>query len=176
MVHQGQRQPQALLHPQGKLLELLFAGVVEAHLLQSAVHTGLPGDPPLAAVILQVLPRRQIGVKAGDLHHGPDPGPGGGDPLLTGLSEELDLPGGGHGLGGQHADDRGLARAVAPHQAVDLPFFDIEVHALHRRSAAVLFGQCAGHQYGFRHMASAFLFWDHDASIGDSQQIPLNER
>ncbi|MPN23865.1 hypothetical protein SDC9_171258 [bioreactor metagenome] len=81
------------------MLEMLVAGVLKVHKLQRLVHAPLSGNPPLKAVILQVLAGAQIGVESRAVRHHPGARPGPGKPGVGGLAEELDLSRGGKALG-----------------------------------------------------------------------------
>ena len=144
MVHEGQGQAQPLLHAQGEVLEGLFPCGGQIHLLQHLVHHPPAGNAPLEAVVLQVLPRRQVGVEARGLHHGPGAGAGPGQGLLPRLAEQGELPLGGGRLGRHHPDDGGLARPVAAHQAVNLPLGNGQVGVIHRQVVPVPLGQPLG--------------------------------
>ena len=144
VVHEGQGQAQPLLHAQGEGLELLFPRVRQPHLLQGLVHALLSGNAPLDAVVLQVLPGGEVGVKGGDLHHGSGAGAGPGQGGGGGGPEQGDLPGGGVGLAGDEADEGGLARPVAAHQPENLPLFHGQGGVIQGQSVAVPAGQVPG--------------------------------
>ena len=110
-----------------------------------------PRYAPLTAVILQVLLGGEVGIKAGDLHHGPGTGPGLLQLPLPYGPKKLYLSGGGHRLGRCHPYDSGLARAVAAHKTVDLPLGNGQIHMVYRQMTAVAFCQATGHQYVFCH-------------------------
>lgn len=120
-VHQRQRQPQALLHAQREVFELLLPGTGQPHIFQRLLRHMPAGDAPLEAVIFQVLTGSQVGVKTGRLHHDAGALAHLAQLPLPGGPEQLDLPVGGDGLGCDHTDYGGFARTVAAHQAVDLP-------------------------------------------------------
>ena len=163
-VHQRQGQPQPLLHAQGEVLEGLLPRARQIHLLQHLVHHPPAWNAPLDAVILQVLPGGQVGIEAGRLHHGPGAGPHFGQLPFPGGAKQGNLPLRRYRLGRHHPNDRGLARAVAAHQPINLPLLDGQLHMVHRQMIAIALGQPAGHQYLICHLASAFLI-DLDASI-----------
>ena len=159
MVHQGQGQPQPLLHPQGEGLELLGPGGGQIHQLQHLVHRLPAGYAPLEAVVLQILPGGEEGGEGGDLDHGPGAGPLGPE-VLARRAEQLQLAPGGGGLAGGHPHEGGLARPVAAHQPVDIPPAYHQVQPVQGLAGSVGLTQAVGRQHRcvFRHSVSAFLF------------------
>ena len=159
VVHQGQCQPQPLLHAQGECLELLFPRVRQIHLLQHLVHHMLPGDTPLQAVILQVFPRGEEGGEGGDFNH--DPGAGALLPhVLPRCAEQLHLAPAGLGLARDHPHQGGLACPVAAHQAIDIPPAHLHVHPVQGPARAIGLLEAVGRHHSriVVHSVSAFLF------------------
>ena len=179
----GQGQAQPLLHAQGEGLELFPARLLQVHQPEHFVHTALAGDAPLNAVVLQVLLCGQVGVEAGGLHHGAGTGAHFAQRPRLGGAEEGELSLRGRGLGGDHADDGGLARAVAAHQAVYLPLFNVQVYTVHHGGLAVFLGQVPGNQNALCHCGINLSFMeerpsvllDCDASITASQQFAFKQ-
>src|SRR5438093_2740063 len=143
VVKRGAPEAEALLlaarehgdDPAGDLLEL--------HPLERPSHAGgeLALQPVDPAVEAQVLLDREVAIEPEGLRHVADDGL---DPL--GLAGDVDPADRGRPLGrreqaAQHADGRGLARAVGAEDAEDLAGGDVERDAVHRREVAEALGE-----------------------------------
>ena len=144
----GQAQP--LPHAQRVGLDRPAVHPAQADLLQRLVDAappGAPGRPPARTGRVEqreVRPAGQVRVGGGLLDQRAD--------LRQHLArvpghppaEHLDLAAGGVDQAEQHADQRGLARAVRPEQAVPVALAHLEVDRAHRGHRAVALGQRPG--------------------------------
>ena len=145
---QGGGEPDPLPHAEGEAAHLVVRDIREPDLRQCVIDLRLLAVAAQSRQFGEVAPRGQRGVDAGAVdearhavgHEQRTPG---------GLAKHLEgaLVGGGQAK--QDAEQRGLARAVRPDQAVDLPCRDIEVNAIECYDVAeVLRDPPAAHSLG----------------------------
>ena len=111
-------------------------------------------------LLFQILLRRHGEVDGGGLHHGPHAAAGAGDvPAGVGASVELEAPAGGLLQAADEADEGGLARPVAAHEAVDGPLFHVHCQPLQGLGGLVVLGQVIRLQNEI-HVPCLLVVWD----------------
>ena len=114
----GDAEP--LLHAEGEVARLLFARVRKAHEREQLVYALKARQAEDAVLLPEILPRAHVEIDARRLHHRAHAAAGEPD-VAAGELPAVDAVSAGCGplKPADEADERGLARAVAAHDAVD---------------------------------------------------------
>ena len=144
VVHHRQGDGQPLFHAQGVLGVAFLVPVGQVHQLQRPFDIVGAFEAPEPGEDLQVFCAGQVGVEPRGLDEAADAGQ---DALLVPLqrpAEDGHCAGCGGGQPQEHLHGGGLARPVAPQEAVDAPLLHMEIQVGDADLLPIPFGQALG--------------------------------
>ena len=149
VAQEGAGQGEALAHAEREGAHLLPALVGEPDDLEGLVGPVAPGEAPLDAQRLDVLPGGEIEAERRDVDEGARAAA---LPVQArGPPEQRELAGAGARQAGEQPDERRLAGAVLTHEAVDLPGPHLDRHVVERLEAPVGLAQPLRSDDGLHH-------------------------
>ena len=156
VVHQRNRDSEALLQAPGEVLVLLPGLVLEVHEADQPVNIGFPAAKE-PRVVLEGLPDRYPVERAEPLRKDADAGDDVALLLRNVHPEQAHVARRGRADGLDNLDGRGLAGAVRAQEGEHFTFPDRERYAVNRQQPAVAFRQMLDFDYMFSFVRHVFL-------------------